>query len=349
MTTSDIPTPENFWQAICARDPAFDGVFFYGVRSTGVFCKPSCPSRQPRRAQVVYFANQDAAVKAGFRACKRCQPNTTISHIDALVARIQTHLDQLPDRMSLKVLGVQFGLSPSYLQKIFKSRTGLSPSRYAAAKRLERFKIAAAKSEDVTEAQYAAGYRSVRSLYQQAARQLGMTPSTYQHGGQGMEIRYTFLSSRLGQILVAATERGLCAVRLGDNQESLEELLAREFPAAHRIATTSGLETWLQMLQDYLDGKPMPADINLDLQATTFQLRVWEALRSIPYGRTVSYGQLAAEIGQPKAVRAVAQACAANPIALVTPCHRVVRSDGSLGGYRWGIERKQMLLTQEKS
>ncbi len=349
MTTSDFPTPETCWQAIFDRDPAYNGVFFYGVRSTGVFCKPSCSSRQPRQTQVVYFTDQSAAENAGFRACKRCQPNAIVSSIDALVIQIQAILDQNPGRMSLTELGAQFGVSPSYLQKIFKARTGLSPSRYAAAKRIERFKKAAAKSAGVTDAQYAAGYGSVRSLYQEAARQLGMTPSTYRRGGQGMVIRYAFLTSPLGEILVAASERGLCAVRLGDDQASLEELLAAEFPAAERIATTAGIETWLKMIQAYLEGQPMPAEIDFDVQATTFQQRVWEALRRIPYGQTASYGQVAASLGQPKAVRAVAQACAANPTALVTPCHRVVRSDGSLGGYRWGIERKEMLLTQEKS
>ena len=349
MTQSTFPQAEICWQAILKRDNAYDGLFYYGVRSTGIYCKPSCSSRQPRPDQVTYFLDQTTAEEAGFRACKRCQPKAQISAVDALVEKALTHLDQATEPLTLHELSTLLGVSPYHLQRVFKAHTGLSPRQYAAARRLEKFKKVAQTSSDVTSAQYNAGYGSTRSLYQQAARELGMTPAAYRRGGHGMVIHYAFIASRLGQILVAATERGLCAVRLGDERQSLETDLISEFPAAQCVPTTDGLERWLQMLQAYLEGEPLPGEVTLDTHATPFQLRVWEALRRIPYGQTTSYSQVAAAIGQPSAVRAVAQACAANPAALITPCHRVVRSDGSLGGYRWGVERKQMILAQEKS
>ncbi len=345
--------PETCWQAVEKRDAAFDGVFYYGVRSTGIYCKPSCASRQPLPAQVTYFPDQEAAQAAGYRACKRCRPNHPTPAAQVLVGEACALLEQSSERLSLGELSARLGVSASHLQRTFKAQVGLSPRQYAAAQRLERFKDQARQAADVTSAQYAAGFGSARGLYEQASAQLGMTPAVYRRGGQGMTVQYTTAPCSLGRLLVAVTERGLCAVRLDDQDRSLEASLRQEFPAARLAPYTPakcppGLAAWLQTIQAYLAGAPIPPDLPLDLQASAFQLRVWEALRRIPYGQTMTYAQVASAIGQPKAYRAVAQACAANPVALATPCHRVVSSDGSLGGYRWGVERKRALLEQEK-
>ncbi len=348
MNKNTLPTPEVCWQAIMTRDKAFDGVFYYGVHSTGIYCRPSCASRQPAQDGVAYFASPGEAQQAGYRACKRCQPNQSSAPAEALVERICSILDNADEQLSLRALGQQLGLSASYLQRVFKANTGLSPRQYAAARRMARFKNQAQAMGNVASAQYAAGYGSARGLYEQAARHLGMTPSTYRRGGHGMLINYTIAPCALGWMLVAATDRGLCSVQLGDEPQQLEAALRREFPAASLEKDNNKVAPWLEAIAAYLEGAPMTSGLPMDVTGSAFQIRVWEALRQIPYGQTNTYAQVAVAIGQPTAARAVAHACASNPTALVTPCHRVVRSDGGLGGYRWGLERKQSLLAREK-
>lgn len=339
------PTDAERWQAVLTRDRQWDGIFVYAVLSTGIYCRPSCPSRRPRREQVTFFATPTEAAAAGFRACRRCRPDEAdaqVKLVQQACAYIEAHLD---DRPTLADLGANLHVSPSHLQRIFKRITGVSPRQFADARRLARFRTALKNGESVTEAIFEAGYGSSSRVY---PGKLGMTPTDYRQGGFTMTIRYTTAACALGTVLVATTERGICAVSLGDTPQTLETALAEEFPTAARIRDDAGLHACLDPLLRHLDGQQPHLDLPLDVRATAFQRRVWEALRAIPYGTTTTYSAVAEAIDQPAAVRAVARACATNPAALIIPCHRVVRSDGSLGGYRWGIERKQELLDQER-
>jgi AraC family transcriptional regulator of adaptative response/methylated-DNA-[protein]-cysteine methyltransferase len=339
------------WRAVQARDARFDGVFLYGVRSTGIYCKPSCPSRRPRREQVSFYASSEVAEAAGFRACLRCEPLRTDARdpqvLMALRAcqAIEAHTE---GALSLSALSAQVGISPYHLQRTFKRVTGLTPRQYAAAHRISRFKASVGEGQAVTDALYDAGFGSSSRLYEQAASELGMTPRAYARNGAGMKIGYAIVGCALGRLLVAATERGLCAVSLGDSDEELEQALRAEFRAAEISRETDSLKEWIEPLLLHLEGQRSSLDLPLDVQATAFQRRVWEELRRIPYGSTRSYGEVAKSLGQPQAVRAVARACATNPVALVTPCHRVIRENGELGGYRWGLERKRQLLARER-
>jgi AraC family transcriptional regulator of adaptative response/methylated-DNA-[protein]-cysteine methyltransferase len=340
------------WRAVQTRDAKFDRIFVYAVRSTGIYCKPSCASRKPRRERVTFFPSREDAEVAGFRACRRCQPQDVSARAPQteMVIRACRLIEESNDEsISLAKLGAEIGVSPHHLQRTFKSITGVSPRQYAAAHRLEQFKTQIRKGEGVTNAMYDAGYGSSSRLYEKAPEQLGMTPKTYARGGRGMNINYTVADSPLGKLLVATTKRGICAVTLGDSESELEASLAVEYPNAdiHRDGNESSEA--IEQLLSYLAGDERRLDLPLDLQATAFQLSVWEELRRIPYGSTRSYSEVAESLGQPKAVRAVARACATNPVALVTPCHRVVKADGSLSGYRWGVERKARLLAREKA
>jgi AraC family transcriptional regulator, regulatory protein of adaptative response / methylated-DNA-[protein]-cysteine methyltransferase len=339
---------EKFWLAVQVRDAAQDGQFVYAVRSTGIYCKPSCPSRRPRREQVAFYPNPEAAEAAGFRACKRCNPRQAAPPAE-LVQRacgwIAAHIEQ---PFSLEELAAEMQLSSQVLRRLFHSELGLTPRRYAEGLRLEKFKAHIKNGQDVTGALYEAGYSSSSRLYEHSDRKLGMTPAAYRRGGHGMEIHYTVVDTPLGRMLVAGTARGVCAVSFGEEDTDLEAFLRSEYPAARRTRDDSSLGEWARALVEHLAGSRPQPGLPLDVQATAFQLRVWEELRRIPYGQTRSYTEVAQAIGEPQAVRAVANACAANPAVLVTPCHRVVRSDGGLGGYRWGMERKQALLEREK-
>lgn len=343
---------DSFWLAIQTRDAGFDGLFYYGVRTTGVFCRPACPSRRPRRANVSYFALPEAARAAGFRACLRCRPDGANprdpqAELVQGVCRLIEHATE--ERPNLDALGEQLRLSRSHLQRLFKKLMGITPREYAEALRLDRFKGNVRAGRSVTDAMYEAGYGSSSRLYEKAAAQLGMTPATYQKGGRGMIISYTVAEGPLGLLLVAATERGVCSVQLGDSTEELSDALRAEFPRAEVQRDETGLRPHVRALLDYLEGhKPHP-DLPLDVQGTAFQKRVWEELRRIPPGQTASYGEVAGRIGQPTAARAVARACATNPVALVTPCHRVVGQNGNVSGYRWGVARKRKLLEREQA
>jgi AraC family transcriptional regulator of adaptative response/methylated-DNA-[protein]-cysteine methyltransferase len=340
------------WAAVQARDARFDGAFFYGVRSTGIYCKPSCPSRRPGRAQVAFFHSTEAAEAGGFRACRRCRPREAsggdprAGMVERACRAIEAHAE---GTVSLAALGAQLGVSPYHLQRTFKSVTGVTPRQYQAARRVGRFKRRIETGGAVAEAIYDAGFGSSSRLYERAGAELGMTPAVYARGGSGERITYTIAGCALGRLLVAATGRGLCAVRLGDSDAELESALAAEFRAAEIHRDAAALGEWVGTILRHLEGEQTSLDLPLDVRATAFQRRVWEELRRIPYGATRSYGDVARAVGQPSAVRAVARACASNPVALVTPCHRVVRGDGSLGGYRWGLERKRALLAAEQT
>ena len=340
------------WRAVETRDAKFNGLFVYGVRSTGIYCKPSCPSRRPRRERVTFFSTPDDAEAAGFRACRRCKPQDLSRHTTQteMVIRACRLIEESNDEaISLARLSALIGVSPHHLQRTFKSITGVSPHQYASAHRLEQFKTQIRRGEGVTTAMYDAGYGSSSRLYEKAPQQLGMTPRTYARGGRGMNINFTITDSPLGKLLVATTERGICAVTLGDSEAELETSLAKEYPKAEIRRSGNEASAVIDQLLGYLAGNERRLDLPLDLQATAFQLSVWEELRRIPYGTTRSYREVAEGLGQPQAVRAVARACAMNPVALVTPCHRVIKGDGSLSGYRWGVERKAKLLAKEQA
>ncbi|MBL8161636.1 MAG: bifunctional DNA-binding transcriptional regulator/O6-methylguanine-DNA methyltransferase Ada [Anaerolineae bacterium] len=341
-------TDDARWAALTARDKGCDGLFVVAVQTTGVYCRPSCSARQPRRENVTFYDNAQAASAAGFRPCKRCAPDS-VAHDAEMVARvcryIESHLDE---RLTLDTLGNHVGLSPQHMQRIFKRAMGISPREYADAQRMEAVKARLSEGASVTGALYEAGYSSSSRLYERAAGHLGMTPATYRQGGAGQTIRYAAAQCALGWVLIGATAKGICAVRLGDTPEFLVSDLERSYPAATIESDTEGLGEWLAALLRHLEGQQPHLDLPLDIRATAFQQRVWAALRAIPYGETRSYTQVAQAIGQPTAARAVAQACANNPVAVVIPCHRVVREDGSLSGYRWGVERKRALLDHER-
>jgi len=335
------------WQHVMARDARQDGRFVFAVRTTGIYCRPSCPSRRPRRDSVEFFADPQQAERAGYRACLRCKP-TQVSPQAQATTRARQLLDEAEGVMTLAELSQRVGVSPFHLQRLFKRATGLSPREYQSARRMQHVKHGLRKGDDVTTALYDAGFGSPSRLYEKSCQQLGMTPGTYRRGGVGVTVSYAIFSSALGRLLVAATPRGLCAVRFGESAAELERGLREEFRAATIVRDDAALQPYLQPLLASLRGEHVTVDLPLDVRATAFQRKVWDALRRIPSGETRSYGQVAREIGDPKAVRAVAQACASNPVAVAVPCHRVVRSDGDLAGYRWGLARKKKLLDREQ-
>jgi len=350
MLESLPQTDEARWRAVLDHDSACDGAFVYAVRSTGIYCRPSCPSRRPGRAQVAFFALPEGAERAGFRACRRCRPraaeprDATLAVVRAACRYIDEESETPP---TLEALAGHVGLSPSHLQRQFKRVMGISPRQYADARRLERFRRAVRGGDDVTGAMYEAGYGSSSRLYERAASQLGMTPATYGKGGAGAHIRYAVAASPFGRLLVAATAKGVCFLAFGDDDAELARVLAREFPAAEIGRDEAGLAGWVEAVLEHLAGsEPHPA-LPLDIRATAFQRQVWEALSRIPAGETRSYGEIAADIGRPGAQRAVGRACGSNPVPVLIPCHRAVRGDGGLGGYRWGTGRKEALLRSE--
>ena len=331
-----------------ARDARQDGRFVFAVRTTGIYCRPSCPSRRPRRDSVEFFPDPRQAERAGYRACLRCKPKEISAQARA-VTRARQLLDEAEGVLTLAELSKRVAVSPFHLQRLFKRATGLSPREYQSARRMQQVKRGLRKGDDVTTALYDAGFGSPSRLYEKTSQHMGMTPGTYRRGGAGINIQFAIVPSPLGKLLVAATARGLCSVRFGENAGELERGLREEFRAAEIRRNDAALQPFLQPLLASLRGETVAMDLPLDVRATAFQKRVWDALREIPAGATRSYSEVARAIGDPKAVRAVAGACASNPVALVVPCHRVVRSDGELAGYRWGIERKKKLLRQEQA
>lgn len=349
-TTTTGPTLDEpaCWRAVLARDASRDGSFVYAVRSTGVFCRPSCPARRPRPENVAYFPDPGAAERAGFRACRRCRPGQADTRT-ALVEAVCRRLEQAGSAPTLAALGREFGLSPAYLQRTFKAALGISPGQYARGRRLEALKAELRAGKSVTASALAAGYNSTGRL-QADARRLGMTPSAFGKGAPGERVVYGIAPCPVGLVLVAETDRGVCAIELGDDPETLAAELARDFPRAERVRDDRAVGHRVAAILELIAGDRTTRDpgLPLDLRATAFQRRVWDHLAAIPRGQTRSYRAVAEALGHPKAARAVARACATNLVSLAIPCHRVVRGDGSLGGYRWGLDRKRALLDRER-
>jgi AraC family transcriptional regulator, regulatory protein of adaptative response / methylated-DNA-[protein]-cysteine methyltransferase len=347
--SADDQKDDRRWDAVIARDSAYDGRFVFGVSSTGVYCRPSCAARRPRRENVTFFPGPEQAEKAGFRACLRCRPRSVSGHPQSDLAKeicryIEQHLDE---PITLERLGRTFRQSPFHLQRSFKAALGITPREYADSCRLRLLKRNLQAGNNVTRAMYDAGYGSSSRLYEKTASQLGMTPDRYRRGSVAAVIRYVCADSPLGRMLVAATDRGVCSIQFGRTDEELIEGLKHEFPFATRKPDESGLHAWVEVLLSKMTGRELNAALPLDIRATAFQRRVWTYLQSIPFGEKRSYSEVAKAIGQPTASRAVARACATNPVAVAIPCHRVVREDGSISGYRWGLERKRRLLEIE--
>lgn len=337
------------WHAVAMRDPAADGHFVYAVKTTGVYCRPGCPSRQAKPENVVFYNTADEAECAGFRPCKRClpkQPPMAIRQAEKIagLCRFIEHAERAP---TLGELAQHAGMSPYHLHRIFKAMTGLTPKAYAAENRAQRVRRELIQHVRVTDAIYSAGYHSSSHFYGESAQILGMTPGEYRAGGANNDILFTVGQCSLGKLLVAQSVLGVCAILLGDDAQQLTRDLHACFPAARLRAGGADFEVVIAKVIDFIEMPKSGFDLPLDIRGTAFQQRVWQALRDIPAGQTASYTDIARRIGAPKAVRAVASACAANTLAVVIPCHRVVRSDGSLSGYRWGVGRKRSLLEKE--
>jgi len=342
---------EQRWEAVRLRDDMLDGTFVYAVKTTGIFCRPSCPSRQSKRENTIFFAFAAEAENAGYRECLRCRP-TRLGVEDPRVRAIRRAcevIDAADQPPPLNELAAAVGLSPSHLHREFKRLTGVTPREYAAGKRVARLQEGLTAGEPISDAIYAAGYGSGSRVYENAKRTLGMTPGQYRAGGKNLTIDFTVLPSALGPLLVAATGQGVCCIEFGADETSLRARLTQRFPAAQLEANDDRLREWVATLTRFIETPGHALKLPLDIQGTIFQRRVWTALQSIPVGRTASYRDVAAAIGQPSAHRAVASACAANKLAVAIPCHRVVRTDGKLGGYRWGLERKRRLLANERA
>ena len=343
----DSQAAERFWKATVARDSRSDGVFFLGVKSTRIYCRPSCPARRPLRRNVEFFRTQREAEQHGFRACLRCKPNE-ISASTALVQKAASLLAANNEEgVRLNGIAKELGTSTSRLRRAFAQVTGLSPRDLAEALRVKRFKRLLKQGSKISDALYETGYGSSSRVYERSNAQLGMTPATYQKGGKGMKLGYTIANLKLGKVLVAATERGVSAVYLGDSEAKLLGELREEYPKAEIAPAKNGLEKWVKEIVSRTEGNPPKQELPLDLMATAFQRRVWQELQRIPLGKTRTYAQVARALGKPSASRAVARACATNPVSVVVPCHRVIRGDGNLAGYRWGLGRKEALLKTE--
>jgi len=356
MENKAMLNSDQCWEAIQKRDRAQDGHFYFGVMTTGVYCRPSCAARKPLRKNVRFYETPEQAEKDGLRPCLRCRPlaasgaDPHTERIRELCRHIESHSGE---PLKLRDLARCANLSPFHLQRSFKAVTGLTPKQYREAARLRSLKSGLKRSGGVTEAVYDAGYNSSSRVYERADTRLGMTPNQYRRGGEGVIITYATADTPVGMMMIGATDRGLCSVQFGDSREALLAALEREYPQAliepMRRPGDPAFRQWMAALNDHLAGKQPRLDLPLDIRATAFQMLVWNYLQSIPYGKVESYGEVAKAIGRPKAVRAVARACATNPVAVAIPCHRVIRGTGELGGYRWGLARKRTLLDRERA
>ena len=339
------------WRAVIERDLTKDGVFVFGVRSTRIYCKPSCSARHPKLEQVIFFSQPDEAERSGFRACKRCQPRDSRPSAKAqLIENTCRYIEaNLDEKLTLQNLSRQAGLSAFHFQRTFKRILGISPRQYVEARRLEEVKHSLTNGETVTNSLYEAGFTSKSRLYEKTTPKFGVSPGIFRRGGEGLRIHYTIVDSRIGRILLAATELGACAVCMGASDEAVEAALKKDYYAADLHRDDEAMSKWAKALMSYFDGHEFPRDLPLDLQATAFQWRVLRMIQSIPYGQTATYSNIAKSLGTPQAARAVARACAKNPVAIVIPCHRVIGKDGSLRGYAWGVKRKKALLSLENA
>ncbi len=347
--------PSNrHWAAVLRRDRSFDGALFYAVQSTGIYCRPSCPSRRPRRERVSFFFSPEAAEREGYRPCKRCRPRN-VEAADPkleLVRRVSETIEESlssEEALNLNSLSGRLGFSPYHLQRTFKRITGITPRQYLEARRIESFKALVRKGSDVTSAIYEVGYNSSSRIYEKSAAQMGMSPAEYRKGAAGKDIHYAIVHSPMGFLLMGATEKGICSLKLGDSKSELLQEFKTEFSGAELKCDDSAIRPWLEAVLQALEGQcdALPS-LPLDIRITSFQRRVYEELKRIPPGQTRTYTEIAERISGASARRAVARACATNDVAIVVPCHRVVRSDGGMGGYRWGLERKRELLRKEK-
>jgi AraC family transcriptional regulator of adaptative response/methylated-DNA-[protein]-cysteine methyltransferase len=346
---ADTLTDDDRYAALSRRDGASDGQFFYSVQTTGVYCRPSCAARLALRKNVSFHLSCEAAERAGFRPCKRCRPNEPSQqerHAE-IVRQACRLIDQAEESPSLENIARQVGISPFHFHRVFKQITGVTPKGYADARRAARLQDGLGSSGSVTNAIYDAGFNAPSRFYENATERLGMTPSAYRRGGIDASIHFAVAQCSLGAILVATTEKGVCAISLGDDPDTLVRDLQDRFPKAELVGGDAEFERLVARVVGFVEAPGQGLDLPLDIRGTAFQQRVWQALRAIPAGSTASYARIAAEIGAPAAVRAVAQACANNTLAVAIPCHRVVRSDGALSGYRWGVERKRALLDRE--
>lgn len=338
------------WGSVLARDSHADGTFVYAVRTTGVYCRPSCPSRRPRRESVMFFAGPDQAELAGFRECRRCHPRAGaapaagLDEVRRACAFIRRHA---AEPLTLARIATHAGASPFHLQRTFTKLVGISPRAYQEAVRAGRFRDELRAGTAVSGAVYDAGYGSISRVYERRPTGRGMTPAAYRRGGKGTAVTYAIVDSPVGRMMVAGTDKGICSVKLGDRDERLERDLHREYPEASIARDESALQAWVGALLKHLNGSRPHLDLPIDVQATAFQWKVWRYLQSIPAGETRAYSEVATAIGKPAAVRAVARACATNPVCLVVPCHRVIGKDGAPTGYRWGLKRKKRLLQME--
>jgi AraC family transcriptional regulator of adaptative response/methylated-DNA-[protein]-cysteine methyltransferase len=358
-TANPTQDTAKLWDAVVTRDTSDTGEFFYAVKTTRVYCRPTCASRRPLRKNVEFFATTDEAREQGYRACKRCRPdaageNRSVSPINAVVHELARQIEANPEQpFRLAQLAQRAGYSPFHLQRNFKAIIGSTPKEYQTAARLRTFKQELRKDAPVSDAIYQAGFGSGSRVYEKADGQLGMTPSEYRSGGKGLTISYASGRTPLGLLMIGATDRGICFLQFGDSDRALQAELRRQFPAAAvqpmPATHTEQFESWMAALNRHLRGLEPRLDLPLDVRGTAFQLIVWRYLQKLPYGEVRSYSEVAEAIGKPSAARAVARACASNSVALLIPCHRVVRGTGELGGYRWGVQRKRVLLDTERA
>jgi AraC family transcriptional regulator, regulatory protein of adaptative response / methylated-DNA-[protein]-cysteine methyltransferase len=346
--SSTFGTEDGRWAAVEGREPRADGAFVYAVRTTGVYCRPTCRSRRPNRANVAFFDHPEAAEHAGFRPCKRCEPGVTRREVGhARLIQRACSLLEVSDGISLADLAAKVGLSPGYFHRVFKATVGVTPKEFAMSLRLKRLRDGLTGGESVAGGILGAGFGSIGRGYDESAEGLGMTPGQYRKGGEGQSIRYASAETSLGRVLVASTARGICSIELGDSDDELIARLVERFPNAELAGDDPAFADRVEKVVAMVDQPGTSLDLPLDIRGTAFQRQVWEALRAIPFGTTTTYTEVARSIGRPNAVRAVASACASNKLAIVIPCHRVIRGDGGLAGFGWGIDRKRKMLDRE--
>jgi len=349
--TGTFADGESRWKAVVQKDRDADGAFFYSVKTTGVYCRPCCPARIARRENVAFHETVEQARRAGFRPCKRCRPDDAPldKRESAIVTRACRLIESAEEIPSLADLAASVGVSPFHFHRIFKAVTGVTPKAYAAGHRSQRVRDELTEGTTVTETYYKAGFNSSGRFYATSTEQLGMTPSAYRAGGTGSDIRFAIGECSLGSILVAASHKGVCAIFFGEDPDALVRDLQDQFPKANLIGADEAFDGWVAQVVGFVEDPAVGLALPLDIRGTSFQVRVWNALRQVPPGSTVSYAEIAKRIGRPTATRAVGQACGANPLAVAIPCHRVVRNDKSISGYRWGVERKADLLRRESA
>lgn len=349
MSQSQLLDETKHWSAIVNRDAALDGTFVYAVKTTGVYCRPSCSSRRPNRSNVEFFEDGAHAEASGYRACKKCRPDEIRTPGQETVLKACRFIDTAATIPSLNDIAEHVQLSPSHFHRLFSRVMGITPKQYASSRRTTRFRQNLHKETTISQAVYAAGYESASRCYESVKDTLGMTPTSFQNKGRGQTIQYACARCHLGWLVVAATDVGICLIEFGDSRQHIQELLQNRFSSAELIAGDEQFQQWVTYVVEFVKSPAASWNLPLDLQGTAFQRQVWQALQAIPPGETRTYTELAELIGRPRAVRAVASACAANKLAVVIPCHRVLRSDGSISGYRWGVERKRELLSLEES